>query len=83
MREEETVEMLNKIYERALSYRTSVVNIKLRRTDETITEIQMSGLFEVIDQITVQINESARVTNEAVHRSCTASFVSRLIEIFR
>lgn len=79
----ETVDMMRRCYERALSYGMKVDNGMSRRTDERRASIERSEPYVVREGITITMDEIAGATDVGVRRSSTAGFLPGMVVIIR
>lgn len=76
-----TVDVMEKSYERVLSYGKEEIDGKLRRENDRSARTEIVGPYLVCDGITITIDDMARALDATVRRSSATSFASELVEI--
>lgn len=79
----ETVYMIERRFERAVSYGKKVDEGQVRRSDEKMARVEKSGPYEVRDGIAITMDEMALAADMLVCRSSTAGFASVLADILK
>lgn len=68
--------MIDRSYERELSYRKKENDGKLRRSDGRLERIEWSALYIVLERLTIRVDGIGRPANVGMIASSTARFIS-------